>query len=92
MTIRGERPARYGSTTSSISSLMFVGSGRGVGEEAKLENSAEICRSRRTWVRMALTQSSSTGERGRPRSTLTRRACSADSWIGVSGFLMSWAT
>ncbi len=39
-----------------------------------------------------MTHSSSTGDSGRPRSRLTRCACSADSWIGVSGFLMSCAT
>ena len=42
--------------------------------------------------RIAFTHSSSTGDSGRPRSMFTRRACSADSWIGVSGFLMSCAT
>ena len=36
------RPVRYGSTTSSIRSTRFACSGRGVGDEAKLENSAEI--------------------------------------------------
>ena len=38
------------------------------------------------------TQLSSTGESGSPRSWCTRRRCSAESWMGVSGFLMSCAT
>ena len=40
--MRPARPVRYGSTTSSISRRTAVGSGRGVGDDAKLENSAEI--------------------------------------------------
>ena len=40
--MRCARPVRYGSTTSSISAGSDVGSGRGVGDDAKLENSAEI--------------------------------------------------
>ena len=42
------RPSRYGPTTSSTRSPTDVGSGCGVGDEAKLENSAAICRSSRT--------------------------------------------
>ena len=63
-----------------------------MGEEAKLENSDAICRSSRTCDRIESTHLSSTGSSGLPRSACTRRRCSADSWIGVSGFLMSCAT
>ena len=40
--MRPASPVRYGSTTSSSSAASRVGSGRGVGEDAKLENSVEI--------------------------------------------------
>ena len=52
--MRCARPLRYGSTTSSISAGSVVGSGRGVGDDAKLENSAEICRSSLTCDRIAV--------------------------------------
>ena len=45
-----------------------------------------------TGARIVVTHSCSTGESGSPRSACTRRRCSAFSWIGVSGFLISWAT
>ena len=72
-------PARYGSTTSSIKVGRPVGSGCAVGDEAKFENSVEICRSSLTCARIELTHSSSTGDSGRPESRLIRRACSAES-------------
>ena len=56
------------------------------------ENSAEIPRSSFTCDRMAVTHSSRTGDNGRPRSVCTLSRCSADSWMGVRGFLISWAT
>ena len=40
--IRSASPVRYGATTSSMSAVSAVGSGCGVGDDAKLENSAEI--------------------------------------------------
>ena len=75
-----------------MSSDSDVRAGWGVGDEAKLENSAEICRSSVTCDMMAVTHSSSTGVSGSPRSLFTRMRCSEESWIGVSGFLISWAT
>ena len=45
-------PARYGSTTSATSAGRSTGARRAVGDEAKLENSAAICRSSRTCPRI----------------------------------------
>ena len=66
--------------------------GRAVGDEAKLENSDAICRSSLTCVRIVLDALLEHRTSGSPRSACTRRRCSALSWIGVSGFLISCAT
>ena len=68
----------YGSTTVGINSASDVGAGCGVGRDAKLENSAEICRSSLTCDRIDVTHSSSTGVSGSPLSLLTRTRCSDD--------------
>ena len=92
MAMRPSRARAYGCSSSSSSGASAVGSGRASGDEAKLENSAASWRSSRTWSRTLAMHSSTTGPSGRPRSACTRRRCSALSWMGVSGFLMSWAT
>ena len=82
---RARRPRRTGLAGASAPA-------RGCGDDAKLENSDAIWRSSRTCPRMLATHSSTRVPSGRPRSTCTRRRCSALSWMGVRGFLMSCAT
>ena len=52
ISMRPARPVRYGSITDATSSGTSTGAGFAVGEDAKLENSAEIRRSSRTCPRI----------------------------------------
>ena len=79
-------------TSRSSSRPMSVGDGRrrrGRGEARELRRDLPEQPHLRQDGRDALLE---TGPSGSPRSACTRRRCSALSWIGVSGFLMSCAT